>query len=174
MDWHTLTQQFGPSPRGLVINVDITQQHLSLHDASHCIKTWPVSTAKNGAGNQQDSFQTPTGTHCIAEKIGDGDPACSLFVGRQNTGQIATIINDAVAADKDMISSRILWLQGLQAGINKGGDVDSHDRYIYIHGTPEEGLIGTPASHGCIRMRNADVIELFDLVDSGTLVHIQP
>lgn len=173
MDWQTLTEQFGSSSGDLVIIIDITRQQLSLHDQTHCINSWPVSTATNGTGNQHGSFQTPTGAHRIAEKIGQNEPACSLFVGRKCTGEIADIIHEPIAADKDMISSRIMWLQGLQPGINKDGEVDSHDRYIYIHGTPEEGLIGTPASHGCIRMRNTDVIDLFKLVESGTLVHIQ-
>ncbi|MFQ6092176.1 MAG: L,D-transpeptidase family protein, partial [bacterium] len=97
----------------------------------------------------------------------------AIFKSGLNTGEIAKIYTDSTDVQEDLITSRIMWLEGLEAGINKGRDIDSYDRRIYIHGTPEEGLIGVPVSHGCIRMRNKDVIELFDLVSKGTLVEIQ-
>ncbi len=132
---------------------------------------YDISTAKNGAGNLKDSFQTPLGKHTIYAKIGEDMPKNTFFVGRQPKG-VLTEKNQMQG--KDWILSRILWLQGAQPGINKYGRCDTRQRYIYIHGTHEEALIGQPASHGCIRMKNDDVMQLFDHVRCGEKVLIKP
>lgn len=160
----------------LVIEVDIRLQQLYLWepfpDGDILIRQYPVSTAANGAGEQNGSHCTPRGRHRIAEKIGAGAPLCSAFKSRQPTGEIWTPELDDENPGRDWILTRILWLEGLEPGRNQGDGVDSHARYIYIHGTNEEHMIGSPASHGCIRMKNADVVELFDLVSVGTEVRI--
>jgi hypothetical protein len=121
----------------------------------------------------QDSLKTPTGMHRIAEKIGSDSDINTIFKGRVDTHCQATVVHEPHSQDEDLITSRILWLTGIEEGKNLGEGISSYERYIYIHGTPEEGLIGKPVSHGCIRMRNQDVIELFDQVDVDTLVLIQ-
>ncbi len=158
------------------IDVDSRLQRLYLWEpdpeGDRLIREYPVSTAKNGLGEQSGSYCTPRGRHRIAEKIGAGQPLYAVFKARVPTGEIWS---RELAREKpgcDWILTRILWLEGLEEGRNRGGMVDSHDRYIYIHGTDEEHLVGTPASHGCIRMKNADVAELFDLVAEGTEVRI--
>jgi lipoprotein-anchoring transpeptidase ErfK/SrfK len=160
----------------LVVEIDIRRQQLYLWepfpDGDMLIRQYPVSTAVNGPGEENGSLRTPRGRHRIAEKIGAGMPLYSAFRARVPTGEIWTPELDAANPGRDWILTRILWLEGLEAGKNRGGNVDTHDRYIYIHGTHEEHRIGTPASHGCIRMRNIDVAELFDLVQAGTEVRI--
>ncbi len=160
----------------LFIEVDIRLQQLYLWepvpDGDILLRQYPVSCATNGAGEHDGSYCTPRGRHRIAEKIGAGVPLFSAFKSRQPTGEIWTPELDAGNPGRDWILTRILWLDGLEPGKNKGGTVDTHGRYIYIHGTHEEHRIGTPASHGCIRMRNTDVAELFDLVGVGTEVRI--
>ncbi|MDA8128730.1 MAG: L,D-transpeptidase [Betaproteobacteria bacterium] len=160
----------------LVIDVDTRLQQLYLWDpypdGDRLIRQYRVSTAANGTGERDGSYCTPRGRHRIAEKIGAGAPLYAAFKARQPTGEIWTPALDAESPGRDWILTRILWLDGLEPGRNKGGDVDTHDRYIYIHGTHEEHKIGMPASHGCIRMKNADVAELFDLVKVGTEVRI--
>jgi len=153
------------SPR---IEVDISEQQLHLYQGNDLLKTYPISTSKYGIGSQAGSNKTPLGQHIIAQKIGADAPEGTIFKARVNTGRIARIDQDG----GDIVSSRILWLEGLEAGKNKGAGVDSYQRYIYIHGTAEEGKIGQPASHGCIRMYNRDVIDLFTQVDEGTPVDI--
>ncbi|GAH92165.1 unnamed protein product [marine sediment metagenome] len=133
---------------------------------------YPVSTSKYGVGNEKNSMKTPLGTHFIAEKIGDGAKIGTIFELCENTGEIAEIYTDAKDIKEDVITTRILWLKGIVPGVNEGEGVDSYNRHIYIHGSPEEGLIGTPASNGCIRMKNKDIIELFDSISEGTLVGI--
>ena len=159
-----------------VIEVDIRRQQLYLWDpqpdGDQLIRQYPVSTAANGAGEASGSYRTPRGRHRIAEKIGAGQPLGAAFTARVPTGEIWTPALDADNPGRDWILTRILWLEGLEPGKNQGGNVDTHNRYIYIHGTHEEHRIGTPASHGCIRMKNADVAELFDLVETGTEVRI--
>jgi len=169
----SLVAEFGPSPSGRIILVDVPQQSLSLYEHDQCLQSWPVSTASRGCGNDRDSLKTPLGAHRIAEKIGAGCQAHTIFKAREDTGCLADVIMQAHSGDEDLITSRILWLKGIEAGKNLNGDVDTQQRYIYIHGTPEEGLIGQPVSHGCIRMRNRDVIELFELVEVETLVFIK-
>ena len=136
------------------------------------LASYPVSTSANGAGELMGSEQTPRGLHEIRAKIGTGAPLGAVFVGRRPTGEICT--PEAVQREpgRDWITTRILWLRGRERGRNRHGSVDSMRRYIYIHGTPHEASIGTPASHGCIRMREADVVELFDAVLPGTPVEI--
>lgn len=130
---------------------------------------YPCSTAAKGLGSRENSNQTPTGWHKIDEKIGDGAAWGTIFVERKPTGKIWA---PDQPTEKDYVLTRILWLRGIESGINSGPGVDSHDRYIYIHGTPAESKIGTPASLGCIRLRNDDVISLYDSVESGTPVLI--
>lgn len=152
--------------------VSIAAQRLYLLQGGRLLKTYPVSTSAFGPGFQQGSNQTPLGLHRIREMIGDGAPFGMVFKARRPTGRIAEIISDPVDVPEDDVTTRIMWLEGLEPGVNQGGNVDSYRRYIYIHGTPEEGLIGRPASHGCVRMHNADVIDLFGRLGEGTLVYI--
>lgn len=159
-----------------VLYVDTEQQLLScLTPSSTSAQNFPVSTSRFGIGQQQGSYQTPTGIHRIAEKIGAGEPPGRVFKARQATEQLCYPDDDASKQDRDedVISSRILWLQGLEPGINKGEDVDSYQRYIYIHGTSDEAHIGKPASIGCIRLKNKDIIQLFDEIEVGDLVVIE-
>lgn len=153
--------------------ISIGQQRLYVLSAEGKeLASYPVSSARKGTGNVQGSLQTPLGLHCIAEKVGSDCAPRTVFKGRQPTGEIAETELQPRATGVDCITSRILWLQGLEPGINQGGEVDSYQRYIYIHGTHEEGLIGQPASIGCIRMRNEDVIELYEHVEEGNWVYI--
>jgi L,D-transpeptidase YbiS len=154
------------------VRVHLDDQRLELLVDGEVVACWPVSTSARGAGEGQGSERTPRGRHEIRARIGDGQPAGAVFEGRRPTGEVCT--PDLVEAEpgRDWILTRILWLRGLEPGRNRGGDVDSMRRWIYIHGTPDESALGTPASHGCIRMKNADVIELFDRVEPGDLVEI--
>lgn len=144
------------------------QQKLYLFSRGQVIKTYPISTSKYGVGNKVGSNKTPLGLHCIVSKIGRNVCSGTIFKRRRNTRKIARINKDG----GDLITTRILRLAGLKKGINKGRGIDSFQRCIYIHGTPEEKLIGRPASHGCIRMKNRDIVKLFDLVKRGILVRI--
>jgi len=143
-------------------------QQINIDEAEN--KTYAVSTATNGLGNRVDSLQTPTGIHRIKLKIGGGEPLGMVFNARQSTG---TVSDKNDNREEDEITSRILWLDGLEQGFNSGGDHDSFSRYIYIHGTSDEKRIGLPVSMGCIRMKNQDVIELFDEVLVNDIVIIQ-
>lgn len=152
------------------VYIDSGKQCLQLVDIdeeNNC--SYPVSTAKNGMGNRVDSYKTPLGIHRIRQKIGGGQPKGMVFEARQATGKIA---DDLDTRDKDEITSRIFWLDGLEEGVNRNGDCDSFARYIYIHGTSDEKRIGEPVSAGCIRMRNDDAIELFDEILVNDLVLI--
>tara|TARA_B100001559_G_scaffold318342_1_gene325338 strand:+ start:800 stop:1339 length:540 start_codon:yes stop_codon:yes gene_type:complete len=155
------------------IEVDISEQRLYLIENSLIKASYPISTSKYGEGNIENSFKTPLGKHSIKEMIGEEAEINTIFTSRINTKRSATIIDKFEDTDNDYVTSRIMWLDGEEDGLNKGGNVDSFRRYIYIHGTHEEGLIGTKASHGCIRMFNYDVIELFNLVNIGTKVLIR-
>ncbi len=155
------------------IEVDISEQRLYLIENSIIKASYPISTSKYGEGSIENSFKTPLGKHSIKEMIGDEAEINTIFTSRINTKRSATIIDQFEDTDNDYVTSRIMWLDGEEDGLNKGGNVDSFQRYIYIHGTHEEGLIGTKASHGCIRMFNYDVIELFNLVNIGTKVLIR-
>ena len=157
----------------LSIEIDISLQRLYLVDNSTIISSYPISSSKYGEGSKQNSFKTPLGSHMIKEMIGDQVPKNTIFISRINTQREAKIIYDQENSDNDYVTTRIMWLDGLEDGKNKGKGVDSYNRYIYIHGTHEEGLIGQKASHGCIRMFNSDVIELFNVVKKGTKVYIR-
>lgn len=161
----------------MYIEISIEEQTLTLFDKNKQIKNYPVSTAKNGSGELIDSECTPCGKHIITEKIGEETEANSVFVGRMETGEIYEPGLRDLHPERDWILTRILWLSGLEEGKNKGHKngncVDSHERYIYIHGSPDDVEMGSPGSRGCIRMRNQDIIELFDLIEVGTKVVIK-
>ena len=131
-----------------------------------------VSTAMNGPGERMDSECTPRGRHVVRARIGAGLPVGAVLVGRRPTGEIYSDDLARRFPERDWILTRILWLGGLEPGRNRFGEVDSMRRYIYIHGTPDDQPMGVPRSHGCIRMRNADIVELFDDVPAGTVVDI--
>ena len=135
-------------------------------------KSFLISSALNGTGCQKNSGQTPLGHHVIRAKIGKNKPVNSVFVGRRATGEIYTENLAQAQPKRDWILTRILWLSGVEVGVNRLGSVDTMQRYIYIHGTPDSEPMGIPLSHGCIRMRNTDLVELFDLVDINTPVEI--
>lgn len=155
------------------IEISIAQQKLRLYEGQTLVKQWSVSTASAGAGQQEGSGCTPTGLHRIRLKIGADAPINSVFVGRRQTGETYSAKLAQTYPDRDWILTRILWLQGLEWGHNRGGQLDTLRRYIYIHGTPDTEPMGQPASHGCIRMRNTDLLELFEQVDTDTLVRIE-
>ncbi len=147
----------------IVINID--EQHLDLmDDEGECIASWPVSTAANGAGEKAGSQCTPRGEHIVRAKIGADAPLNTVFIGRRPTGEVYSPELGAAQPERDWILTRILWLSGTEVGINRLGDCDSMRRYIYIHGTPDETFAPVPQSHGCIRMRNQDIAELFERV----------
>ena len=157
------------------IHINIATQTLTLYQR-HQVTRYTISTGKNGIGNQQDSGCTPIGQHIIAQKIGGEQPINSVFVGRVPTGERYDAQLGADHPSRDWILSRILWLAGTEEGHNKGsnaqGGCDTYQRYIYIHGTPDTEPMGQPYSHGCVRMRNTDIIELFEQVPEGTPVTI--
>ena len=154
------------------IEVSISQQTLTVLDGDQILADFIISTAANGEGSQKKSGCTPTGQHIIRAKIGDGAPINSVFVGRRATGEICSPELMTEFPNRDWILTRILWLSGTEVGVNRLGEVDTMQRYIYIHGTPDNVVLGQPGSHGCIRMRNADVIALFNMVPVGTPIHI--
>lgn len=154
------------------IYVSVKRQKLYLIEDNKIIKKYIISSAAKGIGNKEGSGQTPPGLHTVKKKIGQNIPIGGRFEARAFTGKIATIYSDSTRSTTDDVTSRILWLHGEEQGINKGRRVDSFKRLIYIHGTSEEGRLGTPASHGCIRMKNEDVIELYELVNEGIPVLI--
>jgi len=168
-----LGARFGLKPDEFVLLVSVSRQELCLYRGEEVIKAYPVSTSKYGIGNEEGSNKTPLGTHRIYKKVGEGAPLGTIFKACINTGRIAKIYRDSTDVEEDFIITRIMCLEGLEPGVNKGEGIDSRDRRIYIHGTAEEGLIGKPASGGCVRMKNDDVVELFDLVKAGTLVEIK-
>lgn len=153
------------------INIHINNQTLELVTESGSME-WPVSTAIRGLGEKKGSLCTPRGAHIIRARIGAGCPINTVFVGRRPTGEIYTPEQGRAQPERDWILTRILWLSGLTVGFNRLGDCDTMQRYIYIHGTPDEVFEPRPLSHGCIRMRNADLIALFDQVSVGTPVMI--
>lgn len=156
----------------LSITVSLDAQRLWLWQGDRTLREYPVSTAKNGPGEQRGSGCTPRGQHVIRAKIGAGYPVNTVFIGRRPSGELYTPALGARYPDRDWILSRILWLSGLERGKNRLGMVDTMQRYIYIHGCPDDVAVGVPASHGCIRMRNRDIIDLFDRAQAGTAVSI--
>ncbi len=156
------------------IEISLARQALRLlDDEDRAIRTYAVSTAKNGAGEKNGSFCTPRGRHIIRAKIGAGQPLNTVFVRRRPTGEIWTPALGARYPGRDWMLTRILWLSGCEPGRNRLGDVDTMRRYIYLHGAPDTAEMGKPGSIGCVRMRNADIVELFDLVPPYTPVEIR-
>ena len=167
-----------PGPRrtaasDTLVRIDLARQRLELHVHGRVRRIWPVSTAANGPGEQEGSECTPRGRHVIRAMIGDGAAPGTVFVARRPTGERYTPGLDAAHPGRDWILTRILWLSGTEPGRNRLGRVDTMRRYIYIHGCPDEADMTVPGSHGCIRMRNDDVIDLFDRVEAGTRVVIE-
>lgn len=159
-----------------IIKIDIATQTLHLLVQEDQITSFPISSAKNGTGQLEGSGCTPLGKHSISEKFGEGLPINSVFVARQFTGELYTPELANMCPNRDWILTRILWLTGHEDGFNQGqcgaGSCDTKSRYIYIHGTPDTEPMGIPLSHGCIRMRNHDILTLFENVPVGTLVFI--
>lgn len=156
------------------VDISVARQMLTLvDDAGRVLREYRISTGKAGVGELSGSFQTPRGRHLIRAKIGAGAAENTIFVGRRPTGEVWSPAFERQHPGRDWILTRILWLSGCEPGRNRLGCVDTMRRYIYIHGAPEHADMGTPASHGCIRMRNADIVELFDLVPAYTPVDIR-
>ncbi len=156
------------------IEIDVPTQSLILKDAQgRILMQTRISTARNGVGEENGSEKTPRGAHYIRAKIGAGLPADAVLVSRRPTGEIYSPSLRAAFPNRDWILTRILWLCGLEPGKNRLGNVDTMRRYIYIHGCPDEDPMGVPGSHGCVKMRNREIIELFDRVAPGTRVHIR-
>ena len=160
-------EKFGVTPTRFILVVSVADQTLSIFEEGRLVKTLPCSTSRFGIGQTAGSNCTPLGLHRIAEKIGAGEPAGTIFKARKVIGSVAEL---GVPAGR--ITTRILWLEGLEPGFNQGGEVDTHARYIYIHGTGDQESIGRPDSHGCIHLADPDLIALFDLLPGGTLVWI--
>lgn len=156
----------------ITIQINLAQQRLHLVSDDAVIASYAVSTASNGPGEKEGSGCTPRGLHRIRLKIGDGLPENAVLVGRRYTGEIYTPSLAEANPKRDWILTRILWLTGIEPKKNRGGNVDSLRRFIYIHGTPDSEPMGRTASHGCIRMRNKELIDLFDRVPVGTIVNI--
>lgn len=155
------------------IEISISHQTLMLFDSLGSVKArYAISTAANGVGCEKNSGCTPLGEHIIRAKIGADAPINTVFVGRRSTGEIWSPALAEQYPERDWILTRILWLSGKDVGKNRLGNVDSMQRYIYIHGTPDSEPMGQPHSHGCVRMRNVEVVELFDMVNVGTQVSI--
>lgn len=155
------------------IEINLARQHLRLYEGATLLREYAVSTAAKGAGEKNGSLCTPRGRHRIRALIGHGAAPGAVFVSRRPTGEIYTPELAARYPHRDWILSRILWLSGLEPGRNRLRDVDTMRRYIYIHGTPDETRLGAPGSHGCVRMSNRDVIELFEQLAAGTEVEIK-
>ncbi len=155
--------------------VDIDTQTMRVECANGFEKHYKISTSKHGVGNESGSYKTPLGRHTICDKIGKYQSLYTIFKARQNTGVLCTTLNMPI--DQDLILTRILWLKGEEPGINSGYTqdgkcIDSYKRYIYIHGTNREDLLSTASSDGCIRMGNADIVELFQQIRLGGVVNI--
>ena len=161
-------QKLGVETTKYVLAVNVARQTLSLFEAGQFVKRFPCSTSRFGIGQIIGSNRTPLGLHRIAEKIGGGEPVGTVFQSRQPVGHTS----QPEFADAK-ITTRILWLEGLELGFNQGTNVDSHERYIYIHGTADQKTIGEPSSCGCIHLADADLVALFDLLPAGTLVWIE-
>jgi lipoprotein-anchoring transpeptidase ErfK/SrfK len=155
------------------LHISIAKQQLSVVSNKDVDKVYSVSTAKNGAGEKMGSECTPTGWHKVRVKIGDSYPLNSVFVGRRATGEIYSPQLGLEYPERDWVLTRIFWLGGLESRKNRYGQVDSTWRYIYIHGCPDELMLGKPGSHGCIRMKNKEIVDLFDRVDVGFKVLIE-
>lgn len=155
------------------VNICLAEQRLTLQHRERVLESWPIASGKAGAGEQKDSGATPRGWHRVRIAIGHDAPRGAVFVGRRWTGEIYSPGLHAQYPKRDWILTRLLWLTGLERGFNRGGSVDTLSRYIYIHGCPDEALLGQPVSHGCIRMHNDAVMDLFARIGAGTPVRIQ-
>jgi len=155
------------------IEIDVHTQKLAVLEGKRVLKAYSISTAKKGVGEKNGSLQTPRGKHIVRAKIGAGQPLNAVFVRRRATGEVWSSELHEKYPGRDWILTRILWLSGCEPGRNRLGDVDTMRRYIYIHGAPDFAEMGKPGSIGCIRMRNGDIIELFDLVPPYTPVEIK-
>jgi len=160
-------EALGVAPTKHVLTVNVAAQMVRLFADAQCVRQMPASTSRFGLGQVEGSQRTPLGLHRIAEKIGAGERPGTVFKSRRVVGHTS----DPRFADAK-ITTRILWLDGLEPGFNRGGNVDSHTRYIYIHGTADQNSIGQPSSCGCIHLADGDLVPLFDLLESGTLVWI--
>jgi lipoprotein-anchoring transpeptidase ErfK/SrfK len=154
--------------------VSISQQRLYLTESGNNVAEYVISSSRYGQGSESGSLKTPLGIHRVEKKYGAEAPSGTIFKSRINTGEIAEVVAEPLRTDDDFVTTRILWLQGQEPGLNRGESIDSFKRYIYIHGTHEEGLLGQPASKGCIRMFNEDVITVFDQLPEQALVVIIP
>jgi lipoprotein-anchoring transpeptidase ErfK/SrfK len=156
------------------ITIDIPNQTLELLDRNgSLLRRYSISTGANGTGEENGSYCTPRGRHVIRAKIGAGQPDNAVFMQRRPTGEVYTPELGAQHPGRDWILARILWLSGCESGFNRSGTCDTMRRYIYIHGTPDSTELGKPGSKGCVRMRNAELVELFDLVQVGMEVEIR-
>lgn len=157
------------------IEISISKQKLFLINNDGLVTEYNISSSAYGEGSLEGSYKTPLGKHIVKKMIGQDVPYGGRLIGRVYQGEIYPIyFQDNVIVQEDVVQSRIIWLDGLEEGVNRGAGIDSFQRYIYIHGTPEEWRLGQKASKGCIRMSNKDVIELFSLINAGTLVNILP
>jgi hypothetical protein len=168
-----MTQPLTPQDTQAWIHIDLARQQLQLRQGDAILFEATISSARNGPGEQNGSGCTPRGWHRIRARIGGGCAAGTVFIGRRPSGEIYNPELATAQPERDWILSRILWLSGLEPGRNRLGQVDTMRRYIYLHGCPDEYPMGQPLSHGCIRMRNADIIRLYDLVTAGTQVLIE-
>ncbi len=156
------------------VHIQLTRQSLTIWDGGRLVREFPVSTSRYGPGERLGSQCTPRGTHIVRAKVGAGLPPGAVLVGRRFTSEIYSPDLACRYPDRDWILTRLIWLSGREPGRNRFGAVDSLRRFIYIHGTPDVEPVGVPFSHGCIRMRNSDVIELYEIIDTGTMVEITP
>ena len=163
--------RLGIKPGERILVVRICTATLQMFRKGELMKSYVISTSKRSASNVKHSRGTPRGLHEIAERIGGGQPPGMTFKARISTGRHFSELTDA-EANENLITSRILWLRGLEPGVNRGGDVDTYERYIYLHGTNHEDRIGKPLSAGCILLRNLDIVELYESVRSGDHVWI--
>jgi hypothetical protein len=163
--------RLGIKPGERILTVQIGTATLQFFRRGELVKSYVVSTSKRPPSNIKHSLGTPRGLHEIAERIGAGQPPGMVFKARRPTGRHFSELPDA-ETDGNLITSRILWLRGLETGVNRGGEVDTYERYVYIHGTNHENRLGEPLSAGCVLMRNLDVIELYEEVRNGDLVWI--
>lgn len=159
-----------PPERGAWLEIDTRAQSLRIREGGEVVAEFPVSTGVAGTGQQEGSGQTPLGWHYVRAAIGAGQPPGTVFRGRRPTGERFSPALAAAHPGRDWILTRILWLCGLERGHNRGGDVDSQRRYIYLHGTPPDEPMGEPRSHGCVRLRDADLLAVFDAAPPGTPV----
>ena len=155
------------------IEIDVARQELALLDGGRVLKRYPVSTSKHGLGERNGSFCTPRGRHIVRARIGAGQPLNAVFVRRRPTGEVWTPGLHEQYPGRDWILTRILWLSGCEPGRNRLGEVDTMRRFVYVHGAPDTAEMGKPGSIGCVRMRGADIVELFDLVPAYTAVDIR-